>query len=396
MVKRFQKHGHVVAAAGQGFEDAVVLATADVSLAPAQADEHGRYSEWTFLTSFICPNDQSALACVVDVLRHGTACQSSLRALLFFGFVMIITLVICTGFVQALAPQYGIHESRLVAFRFIVLYIVVFAVALVCYVTRKDDKLSMLSSKVFTAKSIGWMICQISFALFGLVLIFIFAWGKELSLPTQMLKYQSSETLFAEKFGYPYFYETAEAGMLLIWSLWILSTLAVSTKIAFMEKLTHARSLQFLILCTVVVLFKFGLMTIVWGAPSSWTCWFGLNCDNNASYQNFNRCLFASQLPTMQQKFENRFIVPQPSSQCQFLNGLPQAFEGQVSDSDFLQSLDENHLWTMPFFSRNVCQARHNCIGNDTRLHSTIILSALTVISIFFSFALNSIRKSHK
>ena len=117
---------------------------------------------------------------------------------------------ICTGFVQAWAPQYGIHESRLVAFRFIVLYIVVFAVALVCYVTRKDDKLSMLSSKVFTAKSIGWMICQISLALLGLVLIFIFAWGKELSLPTQMLKYQSSETLFAEKFGYPYFYETAE------------------------------------------------------------------------------------------------------------------------------------------------------------------------------------------
>ena len=181
--------------------------------------------------------------------------------------------------------------------------------------------------------------------------------------------------------------------MLLVWSLWFLATLAISTKIAFMEKRSHVGSAQFIILCVVVVIFKFGLMTLVWGAPSGWTCWFGINCDNNASYGSSGRCLFASQLPAMQQKFEDRFLVPRPGNECQFLEGLPQAREGQVSDSDFLEGLGEQDLWTLPFFSKSDCHAPHNCIDNHTRLNSTIILAAMTVLSVGISFVLNSTRK---
>jgi len=386
VVRSFQKSGQVVAVCGHGFEDSLAMGAADVSVAGVMnqyncirskqaktASAPKCVDEWIRVPDFVCRHTDDALPHLISVLRHGSVCLSSMEAVLFFGLVMALVHAISTSVINIWAPQYGINSNTQMDARLLVIYALVAGLVFVSpSVSVWRPTFAMLSSRRFTARKLGWISGQCALGLISLSLLFFF------SEPSLSSEHLNKDFHGNGNLAYPYYYETPQGGLFFIWSIWFLTTLAFSSKIVLLERISNILTWQvlsaFVAMCGIWAF----LIILLWGGPSGLTCTFDINCDNEHSWIYFRKCIFGPQLPELKDALGNNFVVPSPATGCRFYETPPQ-------DSALV---GRTVIQTLPFFPVNICSGPHNCIDNAARFATSIILSSMSVISVSLSVML--------
>lgn len=318
---------------------------------------------------------QKSLQVVVDVLRHGRACLATLIGMLLFGWVHISTDLVSLAGVNLIAPQFAGYTMLLTNIKIICIWLLIFVMIFAS--TPKNLAKRFLSPHILTMRKVTWILVQFCIGITALGLL-LFAVFPQSLLTNEALQHMRTEGLY--KLGRPEIYQTPEASMHFLWSIWFLSTLALaSTCFSGHETWTIVRTPYMVALCLAM---KILIMMIIWGGPSAFHCMLGLNCDNRSSFHYSGKCLFGGQIPLLFQAMDvNEFQEPTPENGCRYYKNDVPDFEEEMTAIEFSTF--------PPGMTAGQCVGPHNCLPDDVRVWSTITLFIMTALSLVTSWVVH-------
>lgn len=301
LVQALQQAGKTVGFVGDGLNDCASLRASDCGIALLDKQD-------SLVSAF--STKRSDLSVVIDVLRHGKSCLAAIVGILLFGWTMLTTDFTTTILAALIAPQFGSFSSTLSIFKQLFTYTCLLSVIFSSSSTTL--KKTNLSPIIFSSKNITWALVHFSS---GIMIVFTLLFGV-LPAPTITaadIKYQLNFGL--EELGNINLYQTTEMSLLFLTISWFVATLAISTLLY-----VGRRSLFAFVIPTMIYII---ILTLIWGGPSHFNCFFGINCDNASSYLYNGNCIYGGQLASLQKELGSNFMLPRATSdfQCRYYRG---------------------------------------------------------------------------
>ena len=157
--------------------------------------------------------------------------------------------------------------------------------------------------------------------------------------------------------------EGSAISLFVIW--WIVSVLFSASIVLNAPTGSYGFSNAFLFLA---VLSKIIVVLLLWGGPSMFHCWLGINCDNDNAYHFTESCLYGPQLLKLNRHLGVDFQMPRPNKQSRCRYAVTTI------------SQESQSIMAIPGCKKQ-CFGPHNCITNHARLVLTVVFCGVTALS---------------